>query len=194
MGKSIKNWFDFIGNGDSVTFHIDLENPKGKIEKLIDLYKEISLIFTHRHDEITSKFRLKENEKNAVRFGVICTKNVQLQKFVDILNSDLQLKNLYRKIEETLLTGNLLILKLIQREGITIPGYDLNAFITDPSRYKEDIMHLIIGFWGYRHIYILDDVIMSEIPASVYIADEYEIIDLVKKWVDGLDLIDVSKM
>lgn len=87
---------------------------KKHLKALSKQYKEKKLEFEVRHEQLIKQFKLKKGERKQVFYGMLIPVNRSLKKFIDILNSDLQLNILNDEIKDILLTGNILLIKTIK--------------------------------------------------------------------------------
>jgi hypothetical protein len=165
-------------------------HKKEQLIELAALYKKKSNEFDQQELIIVNKFDLNDFDKKYLKFGIRKPVNKLLKKYYKALNSDQNLIRLSKEMQEILLTGNLLILKQIIKEGVEIGGYNLNAFVKRPSRYHSEIHNLILGAWGYEHIHVINDKIMYEIPARHYLNNEPDILSLIDNWINNLGIVE----
>jgi len=163
---------------------------KERLIELVTFYKEKSKEFELRQLSLVDRFDVPDSEKDDLKFGVHNPLNKSLRKYFKALNKDQDLIRLSKELNEILLKGNLLVLILINNEGVKISGYNIKAFLKRPNRYKNQIQNLMLGLWGYEHIYVINDKIMYEMPARSYLNDFPKIPPLVDIWINGLGIIE----
>ena len=187
MKKNLKGWNHI---------RIEVKEPelfaqkKEQLVELATLYRKKSNEFDQQEQLIVNKFDLNDSDKKYLKFGIRKPFDKSFNKYCKAINSDQILIKLSEEMREILLTGNLLILEQIIKEGVEIGGYNLNVFLKRPSRYHSEIHNLILSAWGYEHIHIIDNKIMHEIPARHYLNDKPEIISLIEIWIYNLGIVE----
>lgn len=138
--------------------------------------------FKSREAILKGQFSLEPEQEREVEFGIIIPADRSLQKYLDILNSDPKLNTLSKKILDIILKGCVEIFKELNLKKINIPGYDLDAFIHDPEDYADEILNLMQGFGGCKHIHTIKGKLALEIPAKRFIKKEKYLRHCIKFW------------
>lgn len=191
MKKYLKEWSNIKTEVSKPEFSEDNEAQKKEhLIELASLYREKSKEFERRQLSLVNNFDIPDSEKYEIKFGVHKPSNKSLRKYFMALNKDQELIRISKELKEIILTGNLLIMNLINKGGVEIGGCNIKAFINRPDRYYDQIQDLILGFWGYEHIHVINNKIMFEMPARNYLNDFPEILSLVDTWINGLGIIE----
>jgi len=145
-------------------------------------YKKKKAEFRLRNGIVKSQFNLKADQQREVEFGTIIPADRSLQKYVDILNSDPELNDLKDQISDIILKGCTAIFKEMIANGTYLPGYDLEEFVRNPHENTQEIVNLMQGFGGYKHIHSIGEKIALEIPAKRYLRKDRNLMRCIRFW------------
>jgi hypothetical protein len=159
-----------------------MDNIMQELVTLSKLYRKTKNKFFDYSDTLKSKFNLSDEQINSVDFGIIETSNPSLQKYVDILNNDKNLKNLNRKFLKIKFEGIIKILQYALKCDERISGYDLKKLLEHPLRNRKEINILFEGLAGVHHVHMIDGKIMMEIPARECIIKNRKLLKYVDFW------------
>ena len=99
---------------------------KYQLKKLSGEYRSKKGEFNTRQEDLICSFKLNKTESKELCFGLLVPANRSLKSYVDILNSDPELNRTSEVFRNIYSAGSSHIIKAIQKEDITIPGYDLD--------------------------------------------------------------------
>lgn len=153
-----------------------------KLKILSKQYIKTKKKFLDYSAEIKSTFNLLDEQKNSVDFGIIVTSNPDLQKFVDILNTDKSLKKLNTQFRTIKLEGIITILEYALESDEKISGYDLNNLLKNPLKNQDEFCSLFEGLTGIHHIHSIDGKIMMELPSRGYVIKNRRLLKYVDFW------------
>ena len=158
------------------------ETLLGKLKAYSEPYRSRKEEFRLRNNYLKGQFKLKPGQHKDVDFGIMIPADRSLQKYCDILNSDMVLNDLQAKIKAIILDGCVRIFEELKAHEIYIPGYDLDEFIKDPEENDQEILNLMQGFGGYKHIITIRDKITLEIPAKKFLTKDRHLKHAIKYW------------
>ncbi|MGE5406698.1 MAG: hypothetical protein ACM3NR_03210 [Methanosarcina sp.] len=159
-----------------------MDTVMAKLVQLSKDYMKAKNEFFQYSDTLKDSFNLSEENKSSVAFGIVDTKDPNLQKYVDILNSDETLIDLNSRFSKIKLEAVTEILQYALKCEEEIPGYDLNIILRDPSKNRGEIYDLYEGFAGVHHIHDIEGKIMLEIPAREYVFKNRRLLKYVDFW------------
>ena len=150
-------------------------------------YRKTKSKFFDYSETTKSSFNLSDEQKNSIAFGIIKPADPHLQKYVDILNNDRNLKKLNRQFSKTKFEGIIKILQYAVNCEESISGYDLKKLLEHPLRNRKEINILFEGLAGVQHVHMIDGKIMMEIPARGYIIESRRLLKYVDFWYKELN-------
>lgn len=153
-----------------------------QLNKYAESYKRKKKSFRKRLKTLKDQFNLKPEQEREVDFGIIIPADRSLRKYTDILNADKELNKLSDQINDIILKGCVVIFKDIISSGKYIPGYELEEFIKDPDENTDEIINLMQGFGGAKHIHTVKGKITLEIPARRYINKNKDLMKIINFW------------
>jgi len=164
-----------------------MEQTVMSLREISTKYKIYRSEFFRYSDVIIDQFTIDKIQKRQLAFGLIETKDSELQKYADELNENKKLQELSWKLKRIKLKGNVIILQYIEGNKIKIPGYDIQKMLNQPENNIEEINDIILSIGGYEHIRIIDQKIMQEVPISEYLIKNTSLIQIVDQWLVSID-------
>lgn len=161
-----------------------------KLKQLAKSYKITRQGFFARQKELVEGFDLTMEDRGKVAFGIVEPAKPELLKFTEKANNDLILNQLNDRIKDVFLEGGVIILKEILKQGIKIPGYNLQTLINQAQENYEEIEDLILGLFGHENMQIKDDKLFFEFPARHYLFENEDIITLIDLWITAIEVFD----
>lgn len=158
-----------------------------RLKKQSRSYKTIKGEFSSRLTDLKSQFKLSPEKLREVDFGIIIPADRSLRRYTDIVNSDEALNALSDQLFEVILKGCIDIFMAIKEKKQYIPGYDLDEFIKNPRDNTDEILNLMQGFGGYKHIHCIGEKIALEIPTRRYISKHKSLLRAIKFWLKTVD-------
>jgi hypothetical protein len=145
-------------------------------------YRRLKVDFYSISNELINSFNLSQEQKSSVAFGITKTSYPDLQIYVDILNSNMKLTQLSKRLIETKCVGIIKILEFALKCNEQIQGYNLGKLLDDPKTNREEIIDLFDGLTGVHNIHLIDDKIMMEMPARECILSNPKLLKYIDFW------------
>ena len=155
---------------------------KKYLSHLARQYLQLKKDFELSQQEIVSGLKLDPNKRDQVRFGIINPAEPSLQVYADKINSNTDLILMHESMKKIKLSAYKFLLSEMWVRKIKIPGSDINKMFEEPEKSSDELEALFLGLAGYEHIYIVDDKIVKELPARIYVRNHPEFLKMVDYW------------